>query len=272
MKKIVLVVVISLFTILNSSGQRKKIEALTAQKEALKQTLDSVQANFVICARNLKTSEVRVAALSNQVNDLQQSNATLLNNLESFAKLSNQKESNLEQSLINSKSKDEQLNALNKAIQQNDSLVLALVTTLNGAMQNTQASKVGVSSANGAVYLSFNNAFLFTEDGKGISEAAKLEINKLLPIIRDITVTNLKVESLEEKTADVKIDSYGNSLQKAVLFTSVLVKEFGLTISNVNSYYKADSKGGIPDAVTRLVIIPKFDAFYLKVKKILKEG
>lgn len=272
MKKALLLSFIALLSVCTGLAQRKKLEALQLEKDMVQKALDSVQASLILCKRNEKTNEIRLEALKNQVEDLKGSNATLLSNVESFAKISNQKESNLEMSLQNSQLKDNQINAINDAIKSNDSLVLALVTSLNGSLQNVQANKIAASPEDGAVFIAFSNDFLFTEDGKNISEEAKSQIEQLTATLKHIEIADFTVDSFEEKTADTLVDSWGLSLKKATMLTAFLRKNHGMKIGNISSYYKEDPSGGIPNAVTRLVITPKFDDFYDKIKKILKEG
>ncbi len=250
-----------------SFAQNKK--ELIKQNSALKMQLDSVTNELYAVKRKVSTAEVKADAFKTQVEDLKSTNATLLSNIESFTALSNQKSANLSQSLESMKTKDMQLEAINKSLYARDSVVLVLVTKLNKALQNVQGSNAAVASGNGNVVVTFNNDFLFDE--KGIKPTA------------DPTVESIAQVLLEEReSVDISIESqlaisdsltrgknWMASIRKASYLGNRLENKNKLAIWGLKSF-ESESMNIDAPMVTKLTLLPKLVKFYEDIKAVLK--
>lgn len=267
MKKTFTLSIILLLITTISFGQNKK--ELIRQKEELKSQLDSVTNELYAVKRKVSTAEVKADSFKAQVEDLKNTNATLLSNIESFTALSNQKSANLSQSLESMKTKDMQLEAINKSLYSRDSVVLILVTKLNKALQNVQGSNAAVTSGNGNVVVTFNNDFLFDE--KGIKPTADSTVESIAAVLQnEISNVDILIESqLELSDSLTRGKNWMASIRKASYLGNRLENKNKLAVSGLKSF-ESESMNIDAPMVTKVVLQPALRRFYDEVKSFIK--
>jgi len=235
----------------------------------LKTQLDSVTNELYAVKRKVSTAEVKADSFKAQVEDLKNTNATLLSNIESFTALSNQKSSNLEQSLESMKEKDMQLEAINKSLYARDSVVLVLVTKLNKALQNVQGSNAAVSSGNGNVVVTFNNDFLFDE--KGIKPTADSTVESIAVVLQnEVNSVDISIESqLAISDSLTRGKNWMASIRKASYLGNRLENKNKLAVFGLKSFTSESMNIDAP-MVTKMTLLPKLTKFYEDIKSILK--
>lgn len=263
-KTITLCLLLTCSTLLFAQSKKELIK----EKETLKMQLDSLTNELYTVKRKVSTAEVKADSFKAQVEDLKNTNATLLSNIESFTALSNQKSANLEQSLESMKAKDMQLEAINKSIYTRDSIVLVMVTKLNKSLQNVQGSSAAVTSGNGNVVITFNNDFLF--DDKGIKPTADSTVEQIAVVLQNEKNTDILIESqVEVSDSLTKGKNWMASIRKASYLGNRLVNKNELSIMGLRGFTSESMNIDAP-MVTRLVLLPQLVRFYDDTKSILK--
>ena len=119
-------ILLSLCVVLSVScslyGQRKS--ELIAEIDNLRMQLDSLKSEVVEARKNEKVSLVRAESFEAQVTELQDANATLMKNLNTFAKISSKNSDNVNKAMASLRDKENQLKAIKNAIASNDSTAM----------------------------------------------------------------------------------------------------------------------------------------------------
>ncbi len=135
MKKII-VLAATVATVLTSCASKKEFLALQEKQKKTKELLDDATIKLNICEEQKKSNADQISLLKDKVSLLKNSNSALQNNVNNLATLSTKEAQNLERSLESIKEKDLQITSLRDAITKKDSVTLALVTSLKGALGN----------------------------------------------------------------------------------------------------------------------------------------
>ena len=107
--------------------------------------------------RNEKLANQRSDEYQSQVTELQDANATLMKNLNSFAALSSQNSENINKTLATLERKEKQLKGITDAVASNDSTAVVILT--NAKQVLGENAKVGVTD--GSVIISEKLDFFF---------------------------------------------------------------------------------------------------------------
>ncbi|MGB5818045.1 MAG: OmpA family protein [Saonia sp.] len=250
-----------LFLLLSSSflHAQKKSE-LFAEIEGLKSQLDTTERALNKSKIIEKTSLAKAESLSAQVKELQDANATLLKNLNSFAEVSNKKSDNINKTLASLDEKEKQLKLIKDAIAINDSTTIVVLT--NAKQTLGEDAKIGVVS--GAVVISTGLTKVFGENSTSVTVEASAEawLEKIANILTTNPDVGITVEGLS-MTGELDL-----AAQQATAVAAVLQKKFGITADRISALGKdGDFKEGV-----NLRIHPRFDQFYIRVRENMKNG
>ncbi len=255
MKKPLLSLALLLITTTGIFAQKKS--ELFAEIAVLKTKLDSTQGLIKEAKKNEKISQNRAESFESQVKELQEANATLLKNLNSFAEVSNKNSSAINQALGSLEQKEKQLKSINDAIARNDSTAIVVLTNA----KQTLGENAKISVSEGAVIISASLDMLFgdssTTELAGSTEEWLGKVANVLKANPDMAVT---IEGLTMTgELDVAADQ-ANSL------ATILQKNFEIDPGRINVLGRdGNFKEGI-----NLKIHPKFQKFYLMVKENMK--
>ncbi|MDH7448327.1 OmpA/MotB family protein [Aquimarina sp. 2201CG14-23] len=269
MRKIILFASVLLVT--NSFVHAQKKKDLIAEIDLLRKELKTTKGELTESRKNEKVSEAQVKSMETQVNDLKETNASLLANMNSFTELSNKKASNLQKSQEIIKAKDDQLNAINDAITANDSINLAVFSTFKNAIGGDQ-----IKISNGTIYIVLPNTTLFGENDKNyiVDPKAKPTLEKIAATLN--ANPNLKI-TVEGNSNALKldgkklIDNWDLSARQAASIVRVLQSDYKVDPKRMEALGKSEYATEGIETVTRIIIDPKFDQFYGLVKDNMKK-
>ncbi|TYP72807.1 OmpA/MotB family protein [Aquimarina intermedia] len=252
------------------NAQKKK--DLLEEINQLRQELRVSQGQVSDYQRKEVASQAQIASLEKQVEDLRESNTSLLSNMGSFTALSKKKAENLESSLVSLQLKDKKINAINDAFSKNDSIKLAVLTKFKQAVGNDAA--IGVQQ--GAVYITIPNSLLFGDDDKNYSLQDKSKA--LLSRIGTVLVANpdLKIavegnsNALKFEKTELRSNWDLSSLQAAAVIQS-LQEEFKVLPKQMEVLGKSEYATEGIETVTRIRVDPGFKDFYIQIKDNMKE-
>ncbi len=257
MKPFLLLFCIVLSTSATLHGQRKS--ELLAEIQNLRSELDSVKTLVTEAKRTERISVARAESLEGQVLELQDANATLLKNLNSFAEVSNKNSENINKTLVTLEEKERQLKSINDAIARNDSTAIVVLTNAKQTLGET--AKIGVS--NGGLVISQDLTTLFG-DGTKATPAATAEpwLGKIAAILNANPKMAITIEGLS-MTGELDL-----AASQAAAIAGVLQNQFTIDPGRITALGK---DGNFKEGVT-LKIHPKYDAFYLMVRENMKNG
>lgn len=252
MKKLVPLV----FLLMLSSAFGQKKSELLSQIQSLRIQLDSVQGLVSDAQRGERISVSKAEALQTQVSELQDANATLLKNLNSFATVSSKNSENINKAMESLQAKESQLRMVNDAIARNDSTAIVVLT--NAKQTLGENAKIGVS--NGAVIISSDLTTLFGSDsGITILPEAETWVQKVGQVLQVNPEMAVTIEGLS-MTGNLDLPA-----QQAAAVGSAL-QRLEIASDRITTLGK---DGNLKEGVV-IKIHPNYAAFYSMVKEQVK--
>ena len=238
-------------------AQRKS--DLIAEIEVLKTEIDSMQTVVVEAKKNEKIGTTKAESLENQVNELKDANATLLKNLNNFAKITNTNSENLNKALAKLDEKEGQLGIIRSTFASHDSTSLVVLT--NAKQTLGEDAKVGVS--NGSVIIAATLESLFGKTTEAtVIETAEPWLEKIAAILKANPKVVLTLRGLS-MTGELDL-----AAKQANAVKEVLATKFEVNPERIDTLGK---DGNFKEGVN-FVIHPDFKEFYTLVKGHMKDS
>ncbi|RXR32645.1 hypothetical protein EQG68_07395 [Flavobacterium piscinae] len=274
MRKVVLLLSIVALT-LGSCGTKKKIAELEAKNKECQDLLNTATSKLNLC---LSEKEL----LTNQVNDLKKNNSDLINNMGNLTTLTAKGAENLEKSLESLKEKDLKISRLQDALTKKDSVTLALVTSLKGAVGISDPD-IEINVDKGVVMISIADKLLFKSGSYEISDRAKEILGKVAKVVKDKPDFECMVESHTDNVPyknGVLVDNWDLSVKRATAVVRVLtnthkVNPRQLIAAGRSEYLPLVENNTVENRAanrrTRIIVMPKIDQFYDMIEKEMKK-
>ncbi|MDT0647812.1 OmpA family protein [Zunongwangia sp. F260] len=276
MKKFMLLSATAAIMLSSCVSQKKYAELETKQRE----TQDQLNTATVKLNSCLDEKE----RLNSQISTLNNTNAALLNNVGDLATLSKKEAENLERSLESIKEKDLAIKSMRDAINKKDSVTLALVTSLKGALGNISDEDIEINVEKGVVYVSISDKLLFESGRYNVTNRAKEVLGKVATVVKNKPDIEFMVEGhTDDKpiSSGVIEDNWDLSVKRATSVVRTLQEEFGVEPARMTaagrSYYipvatNETAEGRAKNRRTRIVVLPKIDQFYGLIEEGMKEA
>lgn len=244
----------------DQTDYKSKISALNTQKSAL---------------------ESSNADLKNQIDYLKQNNNTVLNQLKDLSVVTGSQAESIKKSLENIGSKDIYIKDLQGSIARKDSLNMALVMNLKGAIGNLDDKDINIKVDKGVVYVDISDKLLFKSGSYDVTDRAKEVLGKVAKVLNAQPEIEFMVEghtdSLAMKSSAIT-DNWDLSVKRATTVVRILQTTYGLdpkrmTAAGRGQYLpladNATVEGRAANRRTRIVILPQLDQFFklLETKK-----
>ena len=162
----------SALVLLSSCVSQKKYAALEAKQKETQDMLNTATVKLNACLAQSET-------MKEQITDLRSANNNLINTQGNLTTLSAKGAENLEKSLEQMKEKDLQIKAFRDAMNRKDSVTLALVTSLKGAIGNLNDEDIEINVEKGVVYVSISDKLLFNSGRWDVTNRAKEVLGKV---------------------------------------------------------------------------------------------
>ncbi len=282
MKKIFLLLTAT--GLLFSCASKKDLDAALAKQQATQELLDSATVKLNACLSDQKVAEAQLKLKREQLDNLKNTNAALLNNVGDLATLSKKEAENLEKSLESIREKDMQIRSLNDAITKKDSVTLALVTSLKSSLGNLNDSDIEVNVEKGVVFISISDKLLFSSGSDVVYEKAKAVLGKVATVVNDKPEIDIMIEGHTDSqpiSSSRFKDNWQLSTARAVAVTKVLQEEFNvaperMTAAGRSFYVPVASndteEGRAKNRRTRIVVLPKLDQFFDMIEEGMEQA
>jgi len=265
----------------SSCVSSKKYKELETKQQETQDLLNTATVKLNTCLEEKKN---RVSSLEEQINLLKNTNSALLNSQGDLSTLSKKGAENLERSLESIKEKDLQIKTMRDAINKKDSVTLALVTSLKGALGNINDEDIEINVEKGVVFVSISDKLLFRSGSYQVSNRAKEVLGKVAKVVKDKKDFEFMVEGHTDTdpiSNSCIEDNWDLSTKRATAIVRILQKDFNvdparMTAAGRSEYVpvasNATTDGKAANRRTRIVVLPKLDQFYGMIEEGMKKA
>jgi outer membrane protein OmpA-like peptidoglycan-associated protein len=252
-------ITIGSFLLLTTGINAQKKSDLMAQIASLQTELQNTKALVSEAQKNEKISLAKAESFETQVLELQDANATLLKNLNSFAMVSSKNSDNINKTLASLEDKERQLKSIKDAIASNDSTALVVLTNA----KQTLGENVKIAVSNGSLVISESLETLFGNEAKSVVTPQSEDwLGKIAGILNANPSMSLTVEGLS------MTGNLGLATQQASSVAGIIQTKYGIDPKRITALGK---DGNFKEGVN-LKIHPSFEAFYLMTREKMKNG
>jgi chemotaxis protein MotB len=216
----------------------------------------------------------RITDLNKQIDFLKENNTTVLRQLQDLSVLSSSQAESIKKSLDNIGSKDAYIQDLQSALSRKDSLNMALVMNLKGAIGNLDDQDINIKVDKGVVYIDISDKLLFTTGRYEVTKNAKQVLGKVAQVLKNQPDIEFMVEGHTDNVpyhSGILLDNWDLSVKRATSVVRILQNEYGLDPAKIaaagRSEYRPitsnnDNEGRAANRRTRIVILPQLDQFF----------
>ncbi|MEY2692173.1 MAG: hypothetical protein RIT03_563 [Bacteroidota bacterium] len=276
MKKVLFALSLVALIATTSCGTKKKIADLEAKNKEVQDLLNSATVKLNACLTEKES-------LAGQIDFLKKSNTDLINNMNNVTTLSAKGAQNIEKALETIKEKDLKITRMQDALTKKDSMTLALVTSIKGAVGITDPD-IEVNVDKGVVFISIADKLLFKSGSYVVSDKAKEVLAKVGKIINSKPDFECMVEGHTDNVPftgnAILLDNWDLSVKRSTAIVRVLTNDLKVNpaqlIAAGRSQYiplveNNSSANRATNRRTRIVILPKIDQFYDMIEKEMKK-
>lgn len=276
MKKVLFALSLVALIATTSCGTKKKIADLEAKNKEVQDLLNSATVKLNSCLTEKES-------LAGQIDFLKKSNTDLINNMNNVTTLSAKGAQNIEKALETIKEKDLKITRMQDALTKKDSVTLALVTSIKGAVGISDPD-IEVNVEKGVVFISIADKLLFKSGSYVVSDKAKEVLAKVGKIINSKPDFECMVEGHTDNVPftgnTILLDNWDLSVKRSTAIVRVLTNDLKVNpaqliaagrgqyiplVENNSSANRAINRR------TRIVILPKIDQFYDMIEKEMKK-
>ncbi len=273
------IIAAALFIAASGCVSTKKYKKQKADYDTLKTEYDKLDYQLSGCLDEKQSQKSRIATLEGEVSQLKSNGSSMLQQLSDLSVLSASQSESIKKSLENINSKDAYIKDLQTAIQRKDSLNMALVLNLKGALQDINDQDVNIKVEGSAVFISISDKMLFRSGSYEITTRAKEVLGKVAAVIKAQNDVTFMVEGHTDNksisTPAIK-DNWDLSVLRSTAVVRVLQKTYGVDPSRMiaagRSEYISMADNATPEGRslnrrTRIVILPQLDQFFKLLEK-----
>lgn len=216
----------------------------------------------------------RIADLNKQMEFLKDNNTTILRQLQDLSVISSSQAESIKKSLDNIGAKDAYIIDLQTAIARKDSLNMALVMNLKGAIGNMNDDDINIKVDKGVVYIDISDKMLFKTGKYEVTSQAKEVLGKVAMVLKNQPEIEFMVEGHTDNVpyrSGVLLDNWDLSVKRATAVVRILQNQYGLdprkmAASGRGEYNPVMDNGTSANRAinrrTRIVILPQLDQFF----------
>jgi len=279
-KQIIIPAVSTVF--LFSCVSTKKFKQAQSDYATLQGKYTTLEGNLNDCntAKSQLTSqkaglETDIASLKQQIELLKQNNTQALKQLEDMSVISSSQAESIKKSMENLGAKDAYIQTLQQQMAHKDSLNMALVMNLKGAVGNLDDQDINIKVDKGVVYIDISDKLLFKSGKYEVTDQAKTVLGKVAAVLKNQPDIEFMVEghtdNVPYKGSGILVDNWDLSVKRATAVVRILQNQYGLDPAKIaaagRGEYKPVAENTTPEGKaanrrTRIVILPQLDQFF----------
>ncbi|MDO9255184.1 MAG: OmpA family protein [Bacteroidales bacterium] len=270
----------------SSCVSQKKYKSQVSSFEALNDQYTKKQSDLNACetakANYLKQIEdlnKQLADLSKEQSYLKTNNSVVLNQLEALSVISSTQAESIKKSMDNLGMKDAYIQGLQTSLAQKDSLNLALVMNLKGAVGSMDDKDINIKVDKGVVFIDISDKLLFKSGSYEVTDKANEVLGKVAKVLKNQPNMDFMVEGHTDNVPFKKgdlIDNWDLSVKRSTTIVRLLQTKYGLDPASIiaagRSEYQpvtsnSSADGKAANRRTRIVILPQLDQFFKLLEK-----
>src|ERR1700753_2736775 len=180
------VISIFLFSCVSSKkfkAAQAKIDSLTAANAKLAGDLKNCNDLTANDANQRTALQNQIDALNKQIDFLKQNHDATLKQLQDLSVISGSQAESIKKSLDNIGAKDQYIQNLQAELAHKDSVNMALVMNLKGAIGNMDDQDINIKVDKGVVYIDISDKLLFKSGKYEVTDAAKVVLGKVAKVL-----------------------------------------------------------------------------------------
>jgi chemotaxis protein MotB len=218
--------------------------------------------------------ETEIAGLNKQIDFLKENNNTVINQLKDLSVISNSQAQSIQKSLENIGAKDLYIQNLQSAIARKDSLNMALVMNLKGALNDINDQDVEIKVEKGVVFISISDKMLFKSGKYEVTDNAMNVLGKVAQVLNSKPDIEFMVEGHTDNVAiknNCIADNWDLSVKRATSVVRILQTKFSIDPKRMTAGGRGEyiplqtnetAEGKAANRRTRIVILPQLDQFF----------
>lgn len=232
---------------------------------------ETAKANYL---KQIDDLNRQIADLSKDQSYLKTTNTQVLNQLEALSVISGAQAESIKKSMENLGMKDAYIQGLQTSMAQKDSLNMALVMNLKGAIGNLADEDINIKVDKGVVFIDISDKLLFKSGSYDVTENAKVVLGKVALVLKNQPNMEFMVEGHTDnvtfKRGDL-LDNWDLSVKRSTTIVRLLQTQYGLDPSKMIAAGRSEyqplasnntDKGKSSNRRTRIVILPQLDQFF----------
>jgi chemotaxis protein MotB len=278
-QKFTLVAVSSL--LIFSCVSTKKFDSLNKKYDELNTSYTGVQNDLRTCRdekaeldRKRAVLEAEGDGMKKQIEFLKQNNNQALKQLEDLSVISGSQAESIKKSMENLGMKDMYIQDLQSQMARKDSLNMALVMNLKGAVGNMNDEDINIKVDKGVVFIDISDKLLFKVGSYDVTDRASEVLGKVALVLKNQPEIEFMVEGHTDNVPfkrGVLIDNWDLSVKRATSVVRILQTKYGLDPAKIAAAGRAEYlpvgsndtlEGRAANRRTRIVILPQLDQFF----------
>jgi len=284
--KLFLVMGLAVVMLGTSCVSQKKYKAQVASFDQLNEQYSKKQNDLNACetakANYLKQIDdlnKQLADLAKEKSYLKENNSVVLNQLEALSVISSSQAASIKQSMENLGMKDAYIQDLQKSMAYKDSLNMALVMNLKGAIGNLDDKDINIKVDKGVVFIDISDKLLFKSGKYEVTDQAKTVLEKVAKVLKNQPGMDFMVEGHTDNVPFKKgdlLDNWDLSVKRSTTIVRLLQTQYGLDPAKIIAAGRGEyqpltsnstAEGKAANRRTRIVILPELDQFFKLLEK-----
>ena len=267
--------------VLFSCVSSKKFKTLQGKYDDLNKSYGALQNDLKDCndktaglTRDKSNCDAKVDELNKQIAFLKENNTQALKQLEEMSVISGSQAESIRKSLENIGAKDTYIQSLQAAMAHKDSINMALVNNLKGAVGDLNDKDINIKVDKGVVYIDISDKLLFNSGEYYVTPQAQEVLGKVAKVLKN----QPDIEFMVEGNTDTKpyrrgvlLDNWDLSVKRATAVVRILQNKYGLEPTKIAAAGRGEylpvatndtDEGRALNRRTRIIILPQLDQFF----------
>lgn len=262
-------------------ASQKSLDDLSAKYSQLQSDLKNCNSKKGEYESKQADYESRINSLNKQIDFLKQNNTQALKQLQDMSIISDAQAESISKSLENIGAKDAYIQSLQSSIKRKDSLNMALVNNLKGAVGELNDKDINIKVDKGVIYVDISDKLLFNSGRYDITRNAAVVLGKVAKVLKNQPDIEFMVEGHTDNVPfrnGLLLDNWDLSVKRATAVVRMLQNKYGLSPTHMTAAGRGEylpvesnttSAGRAANRRTRIIILPQLDQFFklLETKK-----
>ncbi|MFZ9660279.1 MAG: OmpA family protein [Chitinophagaceae bacterium] len=259
----------------------KKFDALNKKYADLNTSLNGTQGDLRNCRdekaeleRKRALAEQEVENLKKQVELMKENSNVAIRQLQDLSVISSQQAESIKKSMDNIGMKDAYIKDLQSQMARKDSLNMALVMNLKGAVGNMDDQDINIKVDKGVVYIDISDKLLFKSGSYDITDRANEVLGKVAKVLNNQPEIEFMVEGHTDNvpfSRGLLLDNWDLSVKRSTAVIRALQTKFGIDPKKMTAAGRSEfipvsdnatAEGRASNRRTRIVILPQLDQFF----------